>query len=133
MHLAGQPLRCDSVSLTAKATRQTWQALCLLRQSDKYILERGTEVKRPTLNKDIRNLKTFINWCRENRYLNRNLKLKELKEEEKPVRSRNEAEIKTLLKATEQYTAMKIRVLLALATGLHPGDIDSLKISDIQL
>ena len=30
---------------------------------DKFILERGTEVSRPTLNKDIRNLKTFINWC----------------------------------------------------------------------
>ena len=29
---------------------------------DKFILQRGTEVSRPTLNKDIRNLKTFINW-----------------------------------------------------------------------
>ena len=28
---------------------------------DKFILQRGSEVKRPTLNKDIRNLKTFIN------------------------------------------------------------------------
>jgi hypothetical protein len=37
---------------------------------DKFILERGKEVTRPTLNKDIRNLITFINWCRENRYLN---------------------------------------------------------------
>ena len=53
---------------------------------DKFILERGTEVKRPTLNKDIRNLKTFINWCKGKRYLNENLKIKELKEEEKPER-----------------------------------------------
>jgi hypothetical protein len=43
---------------------------------DKFILQRGEEVKRPTINKDIRNLKTFINWCRENRYLNGNLKIK---------------------------------------------------------
>ena len=43
---------------------------------DKFILQRGSEVKRPTLNKDIRNIKTFINWCRENRYLNENLKIK---------------------------------------------------------
>ena len=28
---------------------------------DKFILQRGNEVKRPTLNKDIRNLRTFIN------------------------------------------------------------------------
>jgi integrase len=98
---------------------------------DKFILERGTEVKRPTLNKDIRNLKTFINWCKAKRYLSDSLKIKELKEEEKPVRSLNDTEIKALLKATEQYPAMKIRVLLALATGLRRGDIDSLKISDI--
>jgi hypothetical protein len=49
---------------------------------DKFILQRGSEVKRPTLNKDIRNLKTFVNWCRENRYLNGAVKVKELKEEE---------------------------------------------------
>ena len=88
-------------------------------------------MSRPTLNKDIRNLKTFINWCRGNRYLNGNLKLKELKEEERPVRSLNDTEIKKLLKATEPYPSMKIRLLLALATGLRRGDIDSLKISDI--
>ena len=32
------------------------------RTIDKFILERGNEVKRPTLNKDIRNLKTLL--CR---------------------------------------------------------------------
>ena len=37
---------------------------------DKFILERGNEVKRTTLNKDIRNLKTFVNWCRKKRYAN---------------------------------------------------------------
>jgi len=98
---------------------------------DNYILQRGTEVKRTTLNKDIRNLKTFINWCRENRYLNGNIKLKELKEEERPVRSLNDTEIKNLLKASEKYPAVKLRILLALGTGLRRGDIDSLKISDI--
>ena len=50
---------------------------------DQFILQRGSEVKRTTLNKDIRNLKAFVNWCRENRYLNGNIKLKELKEEER--------------------------------------------------
>jgi integrase len=98
---------------------------------DKFVLERGTEVKRPTLNKDIRNLKTFMNWSKAKRYLNGNLKLRELKIEEKPVRSLNDSEIKNLIKATEQYPLMKIRVLLALATGLRRGDIDSLKVSDI--
>jgi len=98
---------------------------------DKFVLQRGTEVSRPTLNKDIRNLKTFVNWCKKKRYVNIQIELKELKEEEKPVRSLNDTEIKKLLKATEPYPSMKVRVLLALATGLRCGDIDSLKISDI--
>lgn len=98
---------------------------------DKFILERGAEVKRPTLNKDIRNLKTFINWCKKKRYINNDIELRELKEDERPVRSLNDTEIKKLLKATESYLLMKIRVLLALATGLRCGDINSLKISDL--
>jgi integrase len=97
---------------------------------DRFILERGPEVKRATLNKDIRNLKTFVYWCRENRYLNGNLKLKELKLEEKPVKSLN-AQVKNLLKTAQPYASMKIRILLALGTGLRRGDIESLKISDI--
>ncbi len=100
---------------------------------DNFILERGPEVKRATLNKDIRNLKTFVYWCRENRYLNGNLKLKELKLEEKPVKSLNDAQVKNLLKAAQPYPSMKIRILLALGTGLRRGDIESLKISDIDI
>ena len=98
---------------------------------DKFILQRGTEVKRPTLNKDIRNLRTFVNWCKENRYLNGNIKIKELKEEERPVRSLNNVQIKKLLKAAEDHPSIKMRILLALGTGLRRGDIDSLKISDL--
>jgi integrase len=98
---------------------------------DKFILERGTEVSRPTLNKDIRNLKTFINWCRKKRYTANGIELRELKVEDKPVRSLNDIEINKLLKTMKPYPSMKNRVLLALATGLRRGDIDSLKISDI--
>jgi integrase/recombinase XerD len=98
---------------------------------DKFILQRGSEVKRPTLNKDIRNLKTFINWCKENRYLNRKLKIKELKEDERPVKSLNDIQIRKLLIAAEPYKTTKMRILLALGTGLRRGDIESLKISDI--
>jgi integrase len=97
---------------------------------DQFILQRGNEVKRPTLNKDIRNMKTFINWCRENRYLNGNLKIKELKEDERPVKSLNDVQIKKLLAAAEPYPSIKMRILLALGTGLRRGDIESLEIND---
>ena len=92
---------------------------------DKFILQRGSEVKRPTLNKDIRNLKTFFNWCRENRYLNGAIKIKELKEDERPVKSLNDVQIKKLLIEAEPYPSIKMRILLALGTGLRRGDIES--------
>jgi integrase len=98
---------------------------------DNFILQRGEEAKRPTLNKDIRNLKTFINWCMGNRYLNGTIKIKELKEDERPVRSLNSTQIKKLLSAAEPHLAMRMRILLALGTGLRRGDIESLKIGNI--
>lgn len=98
---------------------------------DRFISERTNEVKRATLNKDIRNIKTFVNWCREQRYLNGNLKLKELKIEERPVKSLNEGQIRKLLAVATLYPTIKMRVLLALGTGLRRGDIETLKISAI--
>jgi integrase len=86
---------------------------------DKFILQRGNEIKRTTLNKDIRNLRTFINWCREKRYLNGSINIRELKEDERPVKSLNDAQVKILMSVAEPYPTMKIRILLALGTGLR--------------
>ncbi|MHC4586623.1 MAG: tyrosine-type recombinase/integrase, partial [Planctomycetota bacterium] len=98
---------------------------------DKFILQRGSEIKRTTLNKDIRNLRTFINWCREKRYLNGTIKIRELKEDERPVKSLNDVQVKKLMSVAESYRSIRIRILLALGTGLRRSDIESLKISDI--
>jgi integrase len=54
-----------------------------------------------------------------------------LQTEERPVKSLNDSQIRKLLASTERYPAIKMRVLLALATGLRRGDIDSLRIGDI--
>jgi integrase len=54
-----------------------------------------------------------------------------LKEDERPVKSLTEQQIKKLLMAFESYPAMKMRILLALGTGLRRGDIDTLKVSDV--
>jgi integrase len=98
---------------------------------DKFILDRGKEVKRTTLNKDIRNLKAFFNWCIEKRYVNGDIKLKLLKEDERPVKSLTNTQIKKLLSAFKPYKTMRMRILLALGTGLRRRDIESLSISDI--
>jgi len=98
---------------------------------DKYILKRGKEVIRSTLNKDIRNLKAFVRWCRKNRYLNGEIEVKELKEDERPVKSLSNTQIKKLLSTFKPYKTLWMRILLALGTGLRRGDIESWSISDI--
>ncbi|MFH1884687.1 MAG: site-specific integrase [Planctomycetota bacterium] len=110
--------RCNSKQLTQNTI-------------DKFILERGKEVVRSTVNKEIRNLKAFINWCRENRYVNGEIKIKLLKEDERPVKSLTNTQIRKLLLASKPYQTMRMRVLLALGTGLRRGDIESLRVSDI--
>jgi integrase/recombinase XerD len=98
---------------------------------DKFVLQRSKEIKRTTLNKDIRNLRTFINWCREKRYLNGTIKIRELKEDERPVKSLNDTQVKKLMSVTEPYQTIRMRILLALGTGLRRSDVESLTISDI--
>jgi len=98
---------------------------------DKFILQSGSEIKRTTLNKDIRNLRTFINWCREKRYLNGTIKIRELKEDERPVKSLNDAQVKKLMSVAEPYQTIRMRILLALGTGLRRSDVESLSISNI--
>ena len=98
---------------------------------DKFILERGQEVERSTLNKDIRNLKAFIRWCRKNRYANGEIEIRQLKEDERPVKSLSNTQIKKLLAASKPCQTLRMRILLALGTGLRRGDIESLRVSDI--
>ena len=98
---------------------------------DTFILDRGKEVKRSTLNKDISNLKAFVNWCRGNRYLNGEIKLKLLKEDERPVKSLSTTQIKQLLSASKPFPRLRMRILLALGTGLRRGDIDTWRVSDL--
>ncbi len=98
---------------------------------DKFILERGKEVVRSTVNKDIRNLKALISWCRGNRYVNGEIKIRLLKEDERPVKSLSNTQIKKLLSTSKPYKTLWTRILLALGTGLRRGDIESLRVSDI--
>ncbi len=54
---------------------------------DKFILKRQKEIKRSTVNKDIRNIKAFVNWYRRYRYINGDISIKLLKEDDRPVKS----------------------------------------------
>ena len=110
--------RCNSKQITQNAV-------------DRFILERGQEVKRSTLNKDIRNLKAFIHWCSRNKYSNGEIKIRQLKEDERPVKYLSNTQIKKLLSASKPHQTLRMRILLALGTGLRRGDIESWRVSDV--
>jgi integrase len=110
--------RCSSRQITQNAI-------------DKFILDRGKEIKRSTLNKDIRNLRAFIHWCRKNRYLNGEIELSLLKEDERPVKYLSGTQIQELLTASIQFPVLRMRILLALGTGLRRGDIESWRVSEL--
>ena len=98
---------------------------------DKFILDRGKEIKRSTLNTDIKNLRALIRWCRKNRYLNGEIELSLLKEDERPAISLTHTQIQELLTASLPYPALRMRILLALGTGLRRGDIESWRVSEL--
>ena len=54
-----------------------------------------------------------------------------MKEDEKPVRSLSTTQIKKIISASNKHKTLKMRILLALGTGLRLGDIDSIMVSDI--
>jgi len=52
---------------------------------DTFVLKRSEEIKKNTLNKDIRNLHAFLNWAATNRFVAPGLKVKKVKVAQKPA------------------------------------------------
>jgi integrase len=104
----------------------------IIQQSvDTFVLKRSEEVGGNTLNKDIRNVHAFLNWAAKNRFVASGLKIKKVKVPQKPVTSLSPQEVKDLLIAAERYPTVRLRVLLAVTTGLRRGDIEAIRIGDI--
>jgi integrase len=98
---------------------------------DAFILERGKEVKKSTLNKDIRNMSTFLNWAAKNRYVASDLEINEVKTSQKPVIALSPEQVRTLIRLASTHPILRLRVLLAVTTGLRRGDIEAIHIGDI--
>jgi integrase len=98
---------------------------------DIFVLQRGDEVKKNTLNKDIRNLNAFLNWAVQNHYASSDLQLKKIKVPQKPVIALSPQQVKDLIIAASVYPTYRLRVLLAVTTGLRRGDIEAICIGDI--
>ena len=98
---------------------------------DEFILKRIKEVAKDTLNKDIRNITAFLNWAAKNRYVASDLEVKKIKVAQKPVTSLFPQQVRDLIKLVSKYPTLRLRVLLAVTTGLRRGDIEAIRIGDI--
>ena len=98
---------------------------------DKFVLDRGKEVKKTTLNKDIRNLNAFLHWAVKNRFVTVGLEVKTVKIAQQPVTALTAQQVQTLLSAAARYPTMRLRVLLAVTTGLRRGDVEAIRVGDI--
>lgn len=99
---------------------------------DHFVLKRGGEIGKNTLNKDIKNLHAFLKWAAKNRFVVSGLKIKKVKVAPKPVTSLSPQQVKQLITIALKYPTLRLRVLLAVTTGLRRGDIEAIHIGDIQ-
>ncbi len=98
---------------------------------DAFVLSRGEEVVKNTLNKDIANIRAFLNWAVRNRFVGSGLEIRKVKVAQKPVVALSVQQVRDLLTATAKYPTLRLRVLLAVTTGLRRGDIEVIRIGDI--
>jgi integrase len=98
---------------------------------DAFVLKRGEEVGKNTLNKDIANLRALLNWAAKSRFVPSGLEIRKVKVPQKPVVALSVQQVRDLLTTTAKYPTLRLRVLLAVTTGLRRGDIEALRIGDI--
>ena len=98
---------------------------------DKFILDRGGEVKKISLNKDIRNLNAFLNWAAKKRFVSPGMEAKKVRVAQKSVTALTAQKVQALLSNAARYPTLHLRVLLAVTTGLRRGDIEAIRVGDI--
>jgi integrase len=96
-----------------------------------FVLKRSEEVGKNTLNKDITNLHAFLNWAAKNRFVASGLEVKKVKVPQKPVVSLSPKQVRDLITLASKYPSLRLRILLAVTTGLRRGDIEAIRIGDI--
>ena len=99
---------------------------------DNFVLKRSGEIGKNTLNKDIKNLHAFLKWASKNRFVVPDLKIKKVRVAPKPVTSLSAQQVKKLITIASKYPTLRLRILLAVTTGLRRGDIEAIHIGDIQ-
>lgn len=101
---------------------------------DLFITSRMESCSRWTVNKDIGCLTAFLNWAADpgRRYITAPIKLVKVKTQPIVVTALTNEQIRSLIKAAPTE-AWRLRLLIALTTGLRKLDTDSLNVVDIDL
>jgi len=99
---------------------------------EQFIQIRLKEVKPYTVAKDIAYLRAFVNWAAEQNFMSP-FKIERIKTPEPPVVLVESEVIQKTLQSLKNEPTYFVRLILALSTGLRRGDIDSLKVSDVNL
>lgn len=97
---------------------------------DRFVVDRQKTVGRWTVNKDIANLKAFVKWAVDNRYIGKGLKLKKLKVAQNYHPSLSIEQVRTLLRHCPSEI-WRMRVLVSLVTGLRRDDVEALQLADV--
>jgi len=79
----------------------------------------------------IRNIIAFLNWAVKDRLVASGLEVETVKVPQKPVTALAPQQVRGLLLASSRYPTPRLRVLLAVTTGLRRGDIEAIRIGDI--
>jgi integrase len=98
---------------------------------DAFVLKRSEEVGKSTLNKDITNLRAFLKWAVRNRFVASGLEIRKVRVPQNPVLALSVQQVRDLLTTAAKYPTLRLRILLAVTTGLRRGDIEALRIGDI--
>jgi len=99
---------------------------------DNSVLKRSGEIGKNTLNKDIKNLHAFLKWASKKRFVAPDLKVRKVKVPPKPVTSLSAQQVKKMIIMASKYPTLRLRILLAVTTGLKRGDIEAIQISDVR-
>jgi len=86
-----------------------------------------------SINKYLRDIKSVLYWGKGKGYINHSIIISKVQSTAKAARILSDREVKELLIACADDAQWKMRILIALCTGLRRSDIDNLKISDINV
>lgn len=100
---------------------------------DKFITARRAEVKAHTLKKDLRNLRALLSYGQERFWVDPKLAVPTIKAQDKPIKVLSDNEVRRLIRACGDDRQWRMRILLAVCTGLRRSDLDRLKLAHVDV